>query len=62
MGSKSGLHFELILFGQNKVLPSVSLSYISNLDQIIRELEKRFQNLTEDEYGLLRLIREQDYN
>ena len=49
---KSGLHFELILAADGKKMQQISLSYIDNQDQIIKELEKRLKNLTEDEYGL----------
>lgn len=62
MGPKGGLRFELILFAQSKTLATIPLSYIENMDQIIRKLEKRLQNLTEDEYGFLRLVRGQENN
>ncbi len=60
MGPKGGLRCHLILFAQSKILGTISLSYVDNLDQIIKELEKRLQNLTEDKYGVLRLIRRQE--
>jgi hypothetical protein len=60
MGTKSGLHLKLILAAQSKILATISLSYVENPDQIIKELEKRLPNLTEDEYGVLGLIRRQE--
>lgn len=60
--TNSGLHFELILLGDRKIRETISLSYIDNLDQIMKELEKRLQDLTQDEYGFLRYIREQQNN
>jgi hypothetical protein len=60
MGPKGGLRCHLTLFAQSKILGTISLSYVDNLDQIIKELEKRLQNLTEDKYGVLRLIRRQE--
>jgi hypothetical protein len=61
-GLRSGFHFELILLKDDKVYESISLRYIHNLDQIIKELENRLQNVTEDEYGFLRHIRDQAHN
>jgi hypothetical protein len=61
-GLRSGFHFELIQLKDDKLYESISLRYIHNLDQIIKELENRLQNVTEDEYGFLRHIRDQAHN
>jgi hypothetical protein len=61
-GTKSGFHFKLVLLAHGKILETISLSYVDNLNQIMTEMEKRIQNLTEDEYGFLRYIREQQNN
>lgn len=61
-GTKSGFHFKLVLLAQGKILETISLSYVDNLNQIMKELEKRIQNLTEDEYDFIRHTREQQNN
>ena len=55
----SGLKFDLILLQHGEPIESIPLQYVYNLDQIIKELEKHFRDVTEDEYGLLRHVREQ---
>lgn len=58
----SGLYFELILFSNGIPLEPISLSYIGNLNQIIGELEKRLKNLSDDEYGIIQELRNQNQN
>lgn len=53
---------DLILFRHGKEVESISLQYIVNVDQIINLLEKQLQNISEDEYGYLQLIRGQRNN
>src|SRR6478736_6625786 len=54
----SGLKFTLILLKQGNSHEPISLSYIDNLTEIINGLEKRLPNSTEDEYGLLDLMKQ----
>jgi len=62
VGIHSGLQADLILLRHGEAVESISLAYIYNLDQIIKGLEKHLRNVTEDEYGLLRYLREQKNN
>jgi hypothetical protein len=57
-----GFILELILLKHGEALHSIPLQYIGNLDEIIKELEKHLRNLTEDEYGFLKYIREHQIN
>lgn len=54
----SGLKFTLILLKQGNSHEPISLSYINNLTEIIDRLEKQLPNSTEDEYGLLELMKQ----
>jgi hypothetical protein len=57
-----GFYLDLILLRHDESVDSISLQHIGNLDEIIKELEKHLRNLTEDEYGMLRYIRERQIN
>jgi len=56
------LEVDLILLRHGEEVESISLQYIVNVDQIINQLEKQLQNVSEDEYGYLELIRGQRNN
>jgi hypothetical protein len=58
----SELEINLILLRHGEVIETISLQYIVNVNQIINQLEKHLPNETEDEYGLLALIRGQRNN
>jgi hypothetical protein len=57
-----GFYLDLILLRHGEALEPISLQYIGNLDEIIKALEKHLRNLTDDEYGFLRYIRERQIN
>lgn len=56
------LQVDLILMRHGEEVESISLQYVVNVDQIIKQLEKHLQNVTEDEYGFLQMIRGQRNN
>jgi hypothetical protein len=58
----SGPQADLILLRHGEAIESISLTYIHNLDQIIKGLEKQLRNVTDDEYGFLRYLRERQNN
>ena len=58
----SGLNFTLVLIKQGKAHDAIELRYVANLAEIIQRLEEQLPNSTEDEYGLLKLVMEQQTN
>ena len=58
----SGLNFTLVLIKQGKAHDALELRYVANLAEIIQRLGKQLPNSTEDEYGLLKLVMEQQTN
>lgn len=54
-----GLKLNLILLKEGNQHEPISLSYVDNLAEIVNEFEKRLPNLTEDEYGLLEMVKKQ---
>lgn len=57
-----GLNFTLMLIRKGNSHDAIELRYVANLAEIIQRLENQLPNSTEDEYGLLKLVMEQQTN